>query len=194
MIETIKTDEYTDTMNKAEFFVEANSNEVLNLWSEYKDKLHWQQGRAGFWQKIGTVGGDENKPVCVSFNFDTLNGKLICFYDATSRFVDTKMIEDYIKSFNKKYDNGTRWALIDAMNFHHVYHYVMEGYQIPTDTTETNESWVRNQLSPVVNVFAMMDAGIHDHLGMKELFNQECYKALEAMEAIVKRIPPFKDI
>ena len=40
-------------------------------------------------------------------------------YEATSRYVDHTLVKNYIKeNYPVKYDNNTRLAMTDAMNFH----------------------------------------------------------------------------
>jgi len=64
--------------------------------------------------------GKEKHPVCVDFSFAKINGKYVCFYDATSRIVDHQMVENYIKeNYPVKWDSGSRTAMTDGMNFHH---------------------------------------------------------------------------
>ena len=69
---------------------------------------------------FGHIGKKKNKrPVCVTFFFADIFGKIICFYDVTSRFSDSVMIEKYLeKNYPVKYDNGTRRAMTNADNFH----------------------------------------------------------------------------
>jgi len=101
------------------FFVEATRCEQLYIWSEWKERLKWKEDGSGVGICIGHINKQKTKPVWVSFGFAELNGKRICFYDVTSRFCDHTMVEDYIKSkYPVKYDNGTRTAMCDAMNFH----------------------------------------------------------------------------
>lgn len=99
-----------------DFLVEANSFEKHTLWREWHEKLTWQQENPG---ESVTIGHLDDRPVCVSFFWDTIGGKLICFYDAHSAVVDWTMINDWLrKHFTGRWDSGTRWAHTDAMNFH----------------------------------------------------------------------------
>jgi len=101
------------------FFVEANSFEELCLWREYSQEVVWEQDTAGFCQIIGFIGNRKKKRIVnVSFSFAVINGQLICFYDPISRFVDHKMVEKFLdKYYPVKYDNNSRRAITDAMNF-----------------------------------------------------------------------------
>lgn len=109
------------------FFIETTSCERQFLWEENQrckgqdHHVDWKQDMMGFWQTIGHVNGRKHQPVCVSFSFALLNGKRVCFYEVTSRFSDSVMVEEFIeKRYPVKWDNGTRRAMTDAMNFHHV--------------------------------------------------------------------------
>jgi hypothetical protein len=123
-------DEKEKKLKESVFFVEANSYESLSLWREFKEQYgeqNWVQDNMGFSQTIGFLNGDRDKPVVVSFFFNSLFGQRVCFYEATSRYVDHTMVEDYIKAiYQKKYDNDTRNAMTDAMNFHHAVHHCKE--------------------------------------------------------------------
>ncbi|MFW5847527.1 MAG: hypothetical protein ACOCVF_01225 [bacterium] len=101
------------------FFIEANSFETMCLWEKYKDETNWEEDSMGVLVQVGEIDG--LKPVYVSFSFAKIFGKRICFFDVTSRYADYAMIQDYIKdNFPVKWDNGSRDAITDAMNFHHV--------------------------------------------------------------------------
>lgn len=101
------------------FFIEATSFERLSLWQTYHEKdVGWEEDNMGFWQVVGNLGS-KNKPVCVSFNFVKIYGKRICFYYVTSRFSDSEMVEKYLENnYPVKWDNDSRRAMTDAMNFH----------------------------------------------------------------------------
>ena len=137
-----------EKMKQVVFFVEANSYETGAIWSEIKQyvrnrvneltdieelqEMYFKslikeiliQDYEGFWTTIGHINGETDKPVCVSFSFIQLYGSYVCFYNATSRYVDHTMVEDYIKSnYPTTWDNGHRNpAMTDAMNFHHALH------------------------------------------------------------------------
>ena len=101
------------------FFIEATSFEQYSLWLQHKSEVVWEQISEGFWMKIGEIG--RGKPVCLSFSFAKIYGKKICFYDVTSRYSDSKMVENFlVETHPVKWDNGTRRAMTNAMNFHHV--------------------------------------------------------------------------
>ncbi|MEK6829133.1 MAG: hypothetical protein AABY15_03320 [Nanoarchaeota archaeon] len=79
-------------------------------------RVDWEQIHAGFMITIGKVG---KLPVSVCFNFAIINGKKVCFYEATSRVVNHKMVEDWlITRFQLTHDKYCRWNHVNAGNFH----------------------------------------------------------------------------
>lgn len=115
-------------LKKTIFIVEANSFEHLSLWQQhstqspnqasfgYGKPLVWEQMN-GWWIQIGKIA---QRPICINLQFDKLDGCIICFYDSTSQLVDHAMIDKWLdKHFKGEYDNGTRRAQCDAMNFGH---------------------------------------------------------------------------
>ncbi len=111
------------------FFIEASSFEQFCLWKENHQKIPWKEDCAGNWQIIGYIDKKKKKPVCVSFSFAELFEQRVCFYCATSRYVDHSMVRDWIiKNYPIKYDT-TRTAMTDAMNFHHAIHHCQNLYE-----------------------------------------------------------------
>ncbi len=107
------------------FFVEANSFETFCLWQKNHNKENqtWEQDMSGFGKTVGYINDESDKVVFVSFTFYIINGKRVCFYEATSRYVDHTMVDDLIKSFGKTY-NGSIYCKTDAQNFHSCLHYI----------------------------------------------------------------------
>ena len=95
-------------MDQVVYFVEATSFEQHSLWKTYHEKIEYEQIYDFFGDAIGEFGG---QPIFVTFSFVKINGKLICFYDATSNVVNHQMVESYIK---EKYKGI---SLTDANNF-----------------------------------------------------------------------------
>lgn len=123
---------FEERMNECVFFVEANSYERHTLWKELKTYVEeeapddhdytfaeaWIELNNGWSIIVGNINGDEDKPVCVSFGYNIIYGELVCFYNATSRYVDHTMVEEWIQDkWPKKY-GGNRRAMTDANNFH----------------------------------------------------------------------------
>ena len=102
---------------ETEFLVEATSYEKLCLWSETSDesrhpgKHRWVQDYHGLMIHCGDFGG---LPVMVCCEWATIDGCLVCFYDATSMVVHHDMVGDRLKSLAPQATFG------DAMNFHNV--------------------------------------------------------------------------
>ncbi len=112
--------EQEEKLKSSIFFVEANFFEVLTLWEKHKDEYLWETGRLGFCQVIGYISGHKSKPVNVSFMFDKINNERICFFEVVSRYNDSEMVENWLnKHYPKKWDNNSRIAITNAMNFHH---------------------------------------------------------------------------
>ena len=110
---------YEAKLQSTKFFVEATSAEQHFLWKEFHEKTNWVEDNCGVSRQVGSIGNDESKPVWVNFRFAEINGKRICMYEATSRYVDHTLVKNYIKeNYPVKYDNNTRLAMTDAMNFH----------------------------------------------------------------------------
>ncbi len=128
MIAHIKTPDDGGKLKKTVFFVEANSFERLKLWQDNKNSdepLSWVEELQGFVINVGEIISNGNiLPVNVEFFFATINGKFIAFYSPISRGVDYDMVEQFIiKNYPVKYDNLSRQAMCDAMNFHTCMHF-----------------------------------------------------------------------
>ncbi len=101
--------------------VEATGYESLSLWQHHSSqsdrpkgyKPHqWVQDSLGFLQTVGTLA---DMPVAVSVFWATVDGKLVLFYEATSRVVDHEMVDEWIKK-----NTPTAVIRTNAMNFHNV--------------------------------------------------------------------------
>lgn len=98
------------------YLVEATGYECLCLWRENDEK---RDGITMDWKEVGigglvTIGYLDNRPVNLSFRYNILNGKRVCFWDAVSSVVDHSMINDYLDKLNIPRTN--------AMNFHQCIH------------------------------------------------------------------------
>jgi hypothetical protein len=110
--------------DKTVYLVEANDYERLSLWREHAinsgwsdkhvdvAKFVWQQENPGLWLDIGRVDG---RPITLSFFWNTVNGRMVCFWESSSQLVDYKMIDEW---FQKNVGDIPR---TNAMNFHHVF-------------------------------------------------------------------------
>lgn len=112
---------------KTKFFIEATSFEKLSLWKDFKERndiTNWVEDAQGIALEIGHLDKKKTQSVWLGFYFVDLYGKTICFYETTSRFNDSQLVEEWItKNYPVKYDNDTRSAMTDAMNFHHALHF-----------------------------------------------------------------------
>jgi hypothetical protein len=115
-----------------EFLVEASDYEKQTLWERYYYKPFNPEAVVKDWQQVSmghgiTIGHLGDRPVCVSIFYAILDGHKVMFYDATSQVVDHAMIDEWLKHHTLekvRWDNGTRWAHTNAMNFHHCLHYI----------------------------------------------------------------------
>jgi len=109
------------------FVVEATSFETHMLWQEHasgstnRQKIfkprRWEQVNPGWSVTVGELDG---RPVCVSMMWNRVDGHLVMFWEPTSQVVDHIQIDAWLgKHFDGKWDNGTRDATCNAMNFHH---------------------------------------------------------------------------
>lgn len=111
-------------MKEAIYFVEATSNEQHLIWKEYvdgHDSVRYKQ-HMGMWKTIGYIRDDISMPVSVSFALTSFDDRLVVFYEATSRYVDHTMIEEWIKENYPVKTHDDRVAITDASNFHNVWH------------------------------------------------------------------------
>lgn len=111
--------------------VEATDFERTKLWQENaldsewyspkmgKPTLDWKQDLSGRLCEVGAVvtkkSGQDRRPISVCFTWATINGKLICFWEATSRFVDHNIIEAWFERAFRPQIPKT-----NATNFHNV--------------------------------------------------------------------------
>jgi hypothetical protein len=132
----VNTD-FDSLLKQTEFVVEADGFASLELWAKYSaeakqhskigewvcyNNVKWEQLNPGC---VKTVGYYHKQPVNICLTWQRLNGHLIVFWEAISRIVDYELIDKWFeKNCCPKYDNGYRNANTNAMNFHHVYHYV----------------------------------------------------------------------
>lgn len=98
-------------------FVEADSYATSKLWSDWHSKISWEQDNEGMMRQIGFIDKKCTKGVSVQFSFVMIDGIRLCFYNASSRYVDWNMVEEYIKLIWKT-RNKTEPTMVDASNFH----------------------------------------------------------------------------
>lgn len=98
-----------------EFVVKGNSFEVYTLWAEcQRDGVPWKQEKSVLMQ----VGRVNDMPVVISVRWEIIDGLRVLFWEPSSRMVDNQMIEEWFDhNCCPKWDNGTRIARTNAMNF-----------------------------------------------------------------------------
>lgn len=107
------------------FLVEASSFERQCLWKRRHDLTSWEDQNSGYMGQIGILA---RRPVVISVFWARINGRLVGFWESTSQVVDHEMIEKWFEKncAPPKWDNGTRRARCDAMNFHFCMHAIQE--------------------------------------------------------------------
>jgi hypothetical protein len=114
-----------DLTKVAVFVVEASSFEHQSLWERWAKQsaspvnslLDWRDCGRGWLIQVGTL---DRRPINLNISGATLNGYNVLFYEAVSQVIDWAQIEKWFKKHCwPKWDNGTRRAHCDAMNFHH---------------------------------------------------------------------------
>jgi len=132
----IVIDDYKDKRLDDTFFcVEATSNEVQHIWRELNQErgIPWKQ-MIGLMIEAGQIDivGKGKVPVCVCLSFNLIRGKLICFYEATSQYVDHQMVEQWLRKNvvkDKKCDGG-RDIMCDSNNTHMMLHAIEDSQKI----------------------------------------------------------------
>lgn len=82
--------------------VEITKYEERMLWKEYRERVpdgEWIQSLGEWFQSLSgplvTVGQVNGRPVCISLFVNTIGGKKVVFYEATSVMVDHDMIDHW---------------------------------------------------------------------------------------------------
>lgn len=116
---------FKQMLQKTAFVVEATSFEQHCLWMQHSidsnnriySPVNWEQINPGW---IVNVGELNNMPINILISWAKNDGCLVMFWYSCSRITDSVKAEEWInKSFNGKWDNKTRDAITNAMNFHH---------------------------------------------------------------------------
>jgi len=107
------------------FAVEATSFEQFCLWEQHAKgslhrihrELHWEQMSPGWMEQVGKIG---RCPCMIELSWAEIDGQIILFWHQCSAVTDSRQAEAWFeKNFKKKWDGGTRRAMIDAQNFGH---------------------------------------------------------------------------
>lgn len=107
------------------FLVEATSFERLCLWNERGEQEVWEDQSIGYMVQVGTL---DRRPVTIQIFWFRIDGRLVGFWDSPSQVVDHKMVEEWLDEncTPAKWDNRTRHARCDAMNFHLCIHAIRQ--------------------------------------------------------------------
>jgi hypothetical protein len=125
-------------LSESVFAVEASIYEQHLLWQQFAleadhlsrlkgasdvHRIQWKSHLTGEGKTIGMVAG---RPISLMFSWDTLRGKKIVFWWATSELVDHKMANDWLHLHLPLLIGTTtqRWLFTDAQNFHLALHHV----------------------------------------------------------------------
>lgn len=87
--------EYRDLLAGVVAIVEITRYEERMLWKEYRERMpdgEWIQSLSGPFVTVGQVNG---RPVCISLFVNTIGGKKVVFYEASSVMVDHDMINQW---------------------------------------------------------------------------------------------------
>lgn len=105
-----------ERLTKTFFIVEATRFERLALW-QARAYFLWEEVNPGW---LITVGKLDHRPCCISTSWALLGGFLVMFWYNCSQVTDQVQTDAWLQAhFKGTYDNGTRRAECDAMNFGH---------------------------------------------------------------------------
>lgn len=121
--------------------VQASHTEAYFLWCQHSKEtvfpnpdaytlVDWEEDCGGLWETIGYCDG---RPVNVCFWWATINGVLVCFYEAISQVVDWKMIEEWIGR------NAAGVPNVNADNFHNCLQFISEQQPKPDVVITTGD-------------------------------------------------------
>lgn len=80
---------------KIDYVVESNSETIMLVYLLLRDKVTWEQEVK---QGVGTIlGKDKHFPNMVGLSYIKIEGKVVCFYEATSLLVDWNEVDTFIK-------------------------------------------------------------------------------------------------
>lgn len=111
-------------LDETRFLVEATDFERLILWERWHETHSWVQDYKGYWIEVGQV---LDMPVGINLTWVLINGHRVLFYQGVSRMLDYEMIQNWLRAhYPIFWDQETRWAHCDAMNFHLCMHAIEE--------------------------------------------------------------------
>lgn len=123
------------TLADTAYVVEATRNEQHLLWRQFKLRVPWVGRSPGLMPTAGkvTVDGAEH-PVVLSIFWAEIAGKLVAFYEPTSRVVDHDLVKRWLAERCPAFAAG---KTCDANNFHLCLHDVAPGARLADDDIPT---------------------------------------------------------
>ena len=122
-----EVDTAEERLKVTQFLVEATNNEWHTFWARWcKKSQECREPLVHNWEQLGgwtvTVDLLEGRPICISLNWDRLDGFLVCQWEAVSELVDHKLIEEWLDKYYTGKTNDGRRARCNSSNFHHCIH------------------------------------------------------------------------
>lgn len=97
-------------LHSTDCFISATSYEVLSLYRECEELGYtWEQDQSVLIEEVGIFCGE---PLRIQFNFNTIKGVRIAFYEMDGQLFHRAITEKWIE------DNFPLAKHYDAMNFH----------------------------------------------------------------------------
>jgi hypothetical protein len=110
------------------FVVEANSFEMMALWSRHSHegstestirpykRYKWEHDSYGKTVEVGQIDGH---PITITFFWQIIDGYYVTFYERCSWYIDLYQVDAWLLAHcNPTWDSSCR-AHCDASNFHH---------------------------------------------------------------------------
>lgn len=147
-----------DFLKDVEWVIEATDTEQYYLWEKYHETRNWNSAGVGYSYSILELNVDvpqkgitikkrkkEKLEICINFNFTTVDGHKILFYECSSLLAHYGYIQAFLLTyFQRTHDNYTRWNHTDAMNFHNCINYLDTVDIEPRDTVYKDSSFKKD--------------------------------------------------
>lgn len=122
------TGDFKAQLERVGFVCEATHTESFYIWKIYvnSEKMikTWQQ-HGGYLQEIGRIN---DRPICISVDFVTIDGLYTAFVEMTSQLCDYVMMEEWLEKYCPIYtDRRNRTS--DAMNFGHIFRVIEDQHK-----------------------------------------------------------------
>lgn len=125
MVDLLKTGLYYHThkeyhmseIKPVDYVLEATSTEYQMLWNEYHNHKKFQNWISMTVKHSRIIGYVNERPICITFGYSQINGKIILVWELSSQLADYAMSDDWLKENFEAYKNGKH---CNAMNFCHI--------------------------------------------------------------------------